>query len=138
MAKVSLSTLIDAIENGSFDQGLDRLGNAVYNRRLVLKEKREQEIWDQLEVGTRIRLNNRVRPTYLRGLTGKVVDFRRTRVTLEMDKPLPGKFGLGKGRINRTLICPPNLLEILPQETELKELGKEIANLLNADYKGQA
>ena len=113
MAKVSLSTLCEGIENGAFDQGLDRLANAVYNRRLVLKERKEQAIWDQLDIGTPVRLVNTVKPSYLRGLTGKVVDFRRTRVTLEMDRPLPGKFGAGKGIINRKLICPPALLEII-------------------------
>jgi hypothetical protein len=82
MAQVSLTSLIEAIENGSFDKGLDSLTTAVYNRRQLLKDRREQAIWDQMDIGTRVRLNNRVKPTYLRGLTGKVVDFRRTRVTL--------------------------------------------------------
>jgi hypothetical protein len=32
-----------------------------------------------------------------------------------MDNPLPGRFGTGKGRINKTLICPPGLLELIPE-----------------------
>lgn len=130
MAQVSLTTIIEAIEKGTFDAGIDRLTDAVYGRRIILKEKREQAIWDQLEVGTKIRLNNKVKPTYLRGLTGVITDFRRTRVTLRMDKPLPGRYGTGKGRLNYTLICPPALLQIVPEEKTTSALQEHLNNTL--------
>lgn len=106
MAQVSLTTICDAIENGTFDKGLGRLAESVQVRRLALKTAKENILWDKLDIGSHVRLTAR-RPSYAYGLTGKVVEFGRTRVTVELDSGPTGRFKSGR------VICPLSILELI-------------------------
>lgn len=72
-----MAGLIENIRNGKYDASLDRIIQAC-------RERQEERIYS-LSVGDRVRWSNRVRPTWLRGQTGKIVGWRRSRLLVQMD-----------------------------------------------------
>ncbi len=87
-----------AIIQGEFDSAeLDRIANAIYRRRKLL----EPTIYD-FEPGDKVVLNSKVKPKYLAGTPGIVIERKQTRVVIRIDAP--------KGRYGTTLTCPPAIL----------------------------
>jgi hypothetical protein len=92
--------LIDIVY-GALDEHLNEIRNVVEAR---LKEIQEQT-FQSLSVGDRIRINNSARPLYLRGATGVIVKINRTKVTINLDSPA--------GRFYRGVVTPVSLLEVI-------------------------
>jgi hypothetical protein len=65
--------LIGLVYAGKLDSIIDQLQEAVYARKRILKDQKAAENKVALTPGTRVRLLG-LRPKYLNGLEGKVVD----------------------------------------------------------------
>lgn len=81
-------SITDKIEAGEFDKQLLELNKSIQARREELKEKVKIE---DFQVGDRIVVNDSCGTKYLRGSEGTVVGIRRTKITVNFDKP-QGRF----------------------------------------------
>lgn len=79
------ATLIASIINGEYDDGLDRIVEAVRSRRQELSRKRSQLNALTIDVGARVRLQG-LSPKYLNGLEGTVVQAPQHRATRSKTK----------------------------------------------------
>jgi hypothetical protein len=98
--------LLDAIANGELDDHLTALANAVGARHHLIDTVRSATVLAQLHVGDDVRINHTIRPQYLRGLHGTIVDLDDERATVCLHRPV-GRFHTGEIR------CPPLTLEKL-------------------------
>ena len=95
-ANVQNYTLCQQIGVGWMDAELDKLSDAVSARRKLLKARDNLDKFYELGVGDTVRFNVHTRPTYLIGLTAKVVDKKTKKVVVELAQSI-GRFS---GRIN--------------------------------------
>lgn len=96
--------LLDAIAAGELDDHLVALADAIHARRELLHTVRSAAAIAELSAGDAVRLGREVRPQYLRGELGMVVDRDDYTVTVRLLRPV-GRFRSGEIR------CPPLLLE---------------------------
>ena len=92
--------LIDIVY-GALDEHLKEIQNVVEARLRNIQE----QTFQSLSVGDRIRVNNSARPKYLQGATGVIVSINRTKVTINLDSPA--------GRFYRGVVTPVSLLEVI-------------------------
>jgi hypothetical protein len=86
------------------DHELNRLVAIIKDRRQDI----EREKFRELRVGMRVRLTGNVKPSYLRGQTGEIVDVKLTRYVVNLDR---GSIGRYSGQLR----CPASILEALPE-----------------------
>lgn len=75
-----MATILENIRAGKYDNSLDRIIAAC-------RERQADRMWD-LQPGDKVRFNNDVRPTSLRGRTATIVEFRRSRILVNLDSPI--------------------------------------------------
>lgn len=88
------------IIKGDFDEYLDNLSTAISQRKSDKAPKARD-----FKIGDPVRYIDGVRPKYLAGVSGKIVDIRRTKVTVGLDKPI--------GRFGSRIVTPTSLIERL-------------------------
>ena len=98
--------LLDAIAQGELDAHLVALADAIHARRELLHTIRSATAIAEFSIGDPVRLNGQVRPRYLRGEFGMVIDRDDYAVTVRLIRPI-GRFRSGEVR------CPPLLLDKL-------------------------
>lgn len=98
--------LLEQIADGALDAHLAALAQAIDARRHLLHTVRSVTALAMLEVGDRVRVSQRVRPRYLHGAEGTVVELDDRTATVELDRPV-GRFSSGEVR------CPPLALDRL-------------------------
>jgi len=84
--------LLANIASGKYDK--DRIIQSCQNRKADL-------IWD-CQPGDKVKFSQLIRPAYLRGVTGTIRTWNRTRVVVDLDSP--------HGRFYRGIRCTPQLL----------------------------
>ena len=99
-------SLLDAIANGELDEHLTALADAVHARHHLIDTVRSATVLAQLRIGDDVRINHTIRPQYLRGLHGTIVELDDERATVCLHRPV-GRFHSGEIR------CPPLTLEKL-------------------------
>ncbi len=100
-----------AITDGSLDQDLPAIVEAINNRRRLIDTDQTRRALQRLHTGARVRIDDHVKPRYLQGLTGTIHQIDDTTVTVCLDTPT-GRFT--DGHIN----CSPRVLHpITPPET---------------------
>lgn len=87
--------VVMAVLNGEVDAGLAKIEESIRRRRNLLVST-----W---EIGDRVRFTGNVKPGYLYGEMGTITGFFRSRLRVEMDKPI--------GRFGKVLRVTPSLLE---------------------------
>jgi hypothetical protein len=92
------------IQDGALDEYLDQLAEDVQQRR---REQDRQQL-GKFQIGDRVRLTDRVRPGYLAGAEGVVIDILHKRLLVRLEPVLPGRRA---GR--QDIACPPSLVERL-------------------------
>jgi hypothetical protein len=92
------------IHDGVLDRHLERLAEAIYQRR---RDQDRQQL-GTFQVGDRVRLSDQVRPGYLAGAEGFVTEILHKRLVVRLETPVPGKQG---GR--HDIACPPSVVERL-------------------------
>jgi len=98
--------LLDAIADGSLDDHLATLADAINARRHLLHTVKAATALAQLCVGDEVRINHTVSPKYLHGIHGRVIDLDDESATVCLHRPV-GRFTSGHVR------CPPLALERL-------------------------
>jgi hypothetical protein len=99
-------SLLAAIADGELDDHLIALAEAVRARQDLLHTVRSAAALAGLCVGDYVRLGHAVRPRYLAGLHGTVIDVDALTVTVRLPEPI-GRFRSG------TVRCPPLALDRL-------------------------
>jgi hypothetical protein len=98
--------LLQQIADGVLDPYLQALAHAIDARLHLLHTVATQTALAQLCVGDEVQINNTIRPQYLRGLRGKIIEIDSERATVCVHQPV-GRFHSGEIR------CPPLTLQKL-------------------------
>jgi len=98
--------LLDAIADGELDHSLHALADAVHARLHLLHTVQAATALAQLCIGDEVRINHTVKPRYLHGARGRVIDIDDHTATVCLHRPI-GRFTSGQIR------CPPLALDRL-------------------------
>ena len=98
--------LLDAIADGELDHSLHALADAINARLHLLHTVKAASALAQLCVGDEVRINHTVKPRYLHGAHGRVIDLDDHTATVCLHRPI-GRFTSGQIR------CPPLALDRL-------------------------
>jgi hypothetical protein len=87
------------------DPTLDLVQDLINNARMKLRLDGGSGCrFENLEVGDTITISDQARPKYLCGHTGTITKKNRTRVVVDLDKPV--------GRYSTGITCPPSLINL--------------------------
>ena len=98
--------LLDAIADGELDHSLHALADAIDARLHLLHTVKAASALAHLCVGDEVRINHTVKPQYLHGAHGRVIDLDDHTATVCLHRPI-GRFTSGQIR------CPPLALDRL-------------------------
>jgi hypothetical protein len=98
--------LLQQIADGVLDCHLEALAQAIDARFHLVHTVATQTALARLCIGDEVQINNTIRPQYLRGLHGRVIEIDAERATVCLHRPV-GRFHSGEIR------CPPLTLEKL-------------------------
>ncbi len=96
--------LLQAIADGELDQHLTALADAVHARHHLIHTVASATARSELCVGDQVRINNTIKPRYLHGVHGKIIDIDDQYATICVHRPI-GRFHTGH------IPCPPLALE---------------------------
>ncbi|MGI8944921.1 MAG: hypothetical protein ACR2GL_01605 [Thermoleophilaceae bacterium] len=102
-------SLLDAIANGALDDHLTALADAADARMHLLHTIHAAGALAALCVGDHVRINETVRPKYLHGSHGRIIDLDDHTATVCLHRPI-GRFTDGHVR------CPPLALDRLQRQ----------------------
>lgn len=88
-------SLLDAIAAGDLDDHLGALADAIGARMHLLHTVEHANALAQLCVGDEVRINNTVRPRYLHGTHGRIIDIQGHDITVCLHRPI-GRFTSGQ------------------------------------------
>jgi hypothetical protein len=86
--------LLDAIADGELDHSLHALADAIHARLHLLHTVQAANALAQLCVGDEVRINTTLKPRYLHGVCGRVIDIQGHDVTVCLHRPA-GRFTSG-------------------------------------------
>jgi hypothetical protein len=95
---------IGDIIGGIHDHQLDEILDACYQRKKLTRDQNTAMAMATIKVGDVVVLKN-LRPKYINGLKGKVVEKKRTKISVELHT------GQDTGRFGRRVTCPASCLE---------------------------
>lgn len=110
---MSSTDVVRAILNGEADDALDRVFEAYKTRHRQLREIRSVVMSASLRQGDTVRIGDTLRPQYLRGIVGEVVEVRDNRATIQLDEYNAAKAGRYSGRDRRLRGVPLSALQTL-------------------------
>lgn len=99
-AAIPLSSVIYWINQGKYDNHMDVLSTTIFERKRTLQRQKGAENLAKLEVGDAIRIVGAVKPKYLKGAIGTVVDHRFPNpkpgwIAIELSQTVSAKFVKG-------------------------------------------
>jgi hypothetical protein len=97
-------SLLQAIADGELDQHLTALADAIHARHHLIHTVASATALSRLCVGDTVRINTTIKPRYLHGVHGKIIDIDDESATICVHRPI-GRFHTGHIR------CPPLALE---------------------------
>jgi hypothetical protein len=86
--------LLDAIADGELDHSLSALADAIHARLHLLQTVRAATALAALCIGDEVRINHTVKPRYLHGVLGRIIDIEGQDVTVCLHRPV-GRFTSG-------------------------------------------
>jgi len=98
--------LLQAIADGELDDHLGALADAIHARHHLLHTVRTATALAALCVGDQVRINHTLKPRYLHGVHGKIIEIDDESATICVHRPI-GRFHSGHIR------CPPLALDRL-------------------------
>lgn len=106
------ATLIAEIADGTFDEDLDKISEALSRRQSTVRSARTVK---DFPIGSSIRFNDFCGTKYLRGSTAQVVGIERTKLLVTLDKPV-GRFArVSDGNVYSAQIkVPPSIVDLVP------------------------
>lgn len=109
MSDITVTEVVVNILNGNLDEGRERIYDALKRRGQISRQIEAATAIGTLNTGDKVELHG-LRPQYLNGLTGVVLNKRQTRITVKLDNPeLAGKFAYGG-----TVTAPAACLKAVP------------------------
>lgn len=99
--------VLEFITRHATEEDLQDINELTRARYKVLRARSRAQITAKLEPGSLVAFNNDVRPTYLRRATARVIEFRQTKITVELTDGPTGKFRSGR------VITDPSLIHII-------------------------
>jgi len=100
------AALCRAIETGQLDRDLTGVIDTINRRTSTIARNRTAAALARLPLGQRVRLDNRVKPHYLRGETATVHELDGDDVVVLLDRVV-GRF------TSRHVSCAPEVLEVI-------------------------
>ena len=103
-----MTTIIQDILNGQYDDQIDTLSDALHSRRKIVRQTSIAQTMLTVGVGDTVKFSN-IRPKYMVGAIGEVVDKKRTKLGVKLisgNIPHNGRF-----RIGETLSVPASCVE---------------------------
>ena len=85
---MTIETVLDQISNGSYDQDLTKLADAVKAR---LDKTRKGRSISDLNIGDRVKFNDLTATRYMVGQYATIVSKKRTKVVVRLETPM-GRF----------------------------------------------
>lgn len=82
-----IDALVAAIHDGRLDDDLPALVDAINDRHRLIDSDQTRRALQHLTVGTRVRLDEHVRPRYLQGCTGTIHQIDSITVVVSLDTP---------------------------------------------------
>ena len=98
--------LLDQVANGALDHSLHALADAIHARQHLLHTVQAATALAQLCVGDEVCINHSIKPRYLHGAQGRIVELDDHTATVCLHRPV-GRFTSGQIR------CPPLALDRL-------------------------
>lgn len=101
-----VTVLCAAIDAGQLDDDLAPVIDAINRRMAVIAHARTGDALSRLTIGQRVRLDQHVKPNYLRGEVGTVHEFDGDVVVILLDRVV-GRF------TSRHIRCSPEVLQVI-------------------------
>ncbi len=98
--------LLDQVADGALDHSLHALADAIHARQHLLHTVQAATALAQLCVGDEVCINHTIKPRYLHGAQGRVIELDDHTATVCLHQPI-GRFTSGRIR------CPPLALDRL-------------------------
>lgn len=98
-----MANILEAIREGKYDKHLDMIIE-------YCRERKEARVYS-LRVGDKVRFPLNTRPAYLGGRTGVIVEWRRSRILVQLDDGAIGKFRGGRILAHAASLTP---VEVAP------------------------
>lgn len=106
---MTTNEIYTAILAGQADDGLDRILHALSERRKTLAHR----TFDSLADGDRVMVTAKhIKPRYLDGAMGTVVEKRISKVTIQFDDDINDPYGKWAGK--RCILDPTHLIKVEP------------------------
>lgn len=126
MATTTWLDLCDEIDDGKWDEGLDEIAKAIGSRRDIVSRRNARRLMRSLSVGDRVKLTNGIKPRYLEGMVGQVMEVRSESAIVMLDR-MPTHTGAGRPPaegFKQKLNVPLENLKVLKEgdATELSEV----------------
>lgn len=102
------TALCSAIASGRLDADLSAIIASINRRTAAIAASRTTTALSRLTIGTRVRLDQRVKPQYLRGEVASVHELDGTVVVVLLDRVV-GRFA------SRHVRCAPEVLELIDE-----------------------
>lgn len=96
MSEKTELVVFDEIRAGQYDEHLDRMMDAIDRRRKAIGQEKFAGL--EPEDRVKITLTPNMRPRYLNGATGTVVEKRITKVVVRLDDDIDDPYGKWAGR----------------------------------------
>lgn len=104
------SKIVQSLNAGLYDDQISDFAEAVGQRAKIVKTREAQQLFANLEVEDRVRVNApHLKPRYLNGATGTVVEKRITKITVQFDDDIDDPYGKWAGKkavLHPSMIVP--------------------------------
>lgn len=104
----NLDTLITEICDGKHDKHLGDLKDAIIVREKLKDDVTKKTKFLSFKRNDSVRFNDQVRPKYMEGLTGKVIDKKVSKVVVKLD---PGQGDTGRFNVGLPITCPVEIID---------------------------
>lgn len=98
--------IVDIIAAGSVDDYLDEIVGVIDER----KRRLASDLFYELKIKDRVRVKAPLRPRYLEGALGTVVDKRVTKITVQFDDDIHDPYGKWAGK--RAVLSPSQVEKV--------------------------
>lgn len=102
---MTLHDIIASIEAGKFDKDLAKIQTALANRRSVMSI-------DAFNIGDRVVFNDQCGTRYLVGQTAVVTGMKRSKIVVELDRPIGRFVRYSNGQpISASIVVPTGIVD---------------------------
>lgn len=119
--------LCDDIDDGEYDKGLSEIAKAVSSRLDIVSRRNARRMMRELAVSDRVKLTNGVKPRYLEGMIGTILEMRDGAAVVKLDR-MPSHRGAGRppegGYKDKLLVPFENLVKVDSNITELSQVDE--------------